>query len=90
MNQNDLLAKIKEYRELKRLAEEATNAADSIADELKAMMTEAGKDKMIVGEYKLSYSDCTRSDLDKKRLEADLGDLSEYTKVTSYKRFSVA
>ena len=86
----ELEAKIKEYREMKRLAEEALAAADSIADEIKAVMTEAGQDKMIVGEYKLSYTDCTRKDLDKKRLKADLGDLSEYTKITMYKRFSVA
>ena len=40
--------------------------------------------------YKLSYADAKRETLDKKRLEADLGDLSEYTKITTYKRFSVA
>lgn len=85
-----MLEKIKEYRELKRLAEEALAAAESIAVEIKAYMSEAGESKMIVGEYKLSYIDAKRETLDKKRLEADLGDLSEYTKVTEYKRFSVA
>lgn len=85
-----MIEKIREYRELKRLAEEAQAAADSIADELKIYMQEAGQERMIVGEYKLSYTDATRETLDKKRLEADLGDLSEYTKITTYKRFSVA
>ncbi|MDR2044246.1 MAG: hypothetical protein LBQ15_07755 [Clostridium sp.] len=80
-----MLEKIKQYHEYKRLAEEA----QAIADELKAAMTERGESKLIVGEYKVSYSDCTRKDLDKKRLEADLSDLSEYTKITSYKRFAV-
>ena len=83
-------AKIKEYREMKRLAEEANAAAESLADELKAAMNEAGESKPIVGEYKLSYTETKRETLDKKRLEADLGDLSEYTKVTTYKRFAVA
>ena len=83
-------AKIKEYREMKRLAEEATAAAESLADELKAAMNEAGESKLVVGEYKLSYTETKRETLDKKRLEADLGDLSEYTKVTTYKRFAVA
>ncbi|MCL2703620.1 MAG: hypothetical protein FWE91_08455 [Defluviitaleaceae bacterium] len=86
----NLQEKIREYREFKRLAEEAQTAADSIADELKAAMQEAGQDKMTIGEYKLSYTEATRETLDKKRLEADLGDLSDYTKVTTYKRFSVA
>jgi predicted phage-related endonuclease len=82
--------KIRQYREFKRLADEAQAAADGIADELKEAMTALGQDKMTVGEYKLSYTDCTRKDLDRGRLENDLGDLSEYMKVTTYKRFSVA
>jgi len=85
-----LEAKIKEYREMKRLAEEAQAAADSLADEIKAAMNEAGESKMIVGEYKLSYTEAKRETLDKKRLEADLGSLAEYTKTTHYKVFKVA
>ena len=85
-----MLERIKEYREYKRMIEELQDLADAIANELKAEMTASGQDKMIVGEYKLSYTDATRETLDKKRLEADLGDLSEYTNVTHYKRFSVA
>jgi len=87
---SNLETRIREYREYKRLAEEAEALADAIADELKAMMNEAGQSKMTVGEYKLSYTKAQRETLDKKRLEADLGDLSEYTKVTSYMRFSVS
>ena len=86
----NLQEKIKEYRELKRMAEEAQAMADAIADELKAEMTAAGQEKMTVGEYKLSSTEAKREILDKKRLEADLGDLSEYNKVTTYKRFQVA
>ena len=85
-----LEARIREYREYKRMIEEMQALADSIADELKAAMTEAGESKMIVGEYKLSYTEATRETLDKKRLEQDLGDLTGYTKVTTYKRFAVA
>jgi len=59
----DLEAKVKEYREMKRLAEEAQAVADAIADELKAAMTEAGETKLIIGEYKLSYTDCMRKDI---------------------------
>lgn len=86
----DMESKIREYREYKRMIEELESITAAIADELKAAMMEAGKDTMIVGEYKLSYTDTTRSTLDRKRLEADLGDLSEYTKITTYKTFRVA
>lgn len=34
---------------------------------------------------KISYKEQERRTLDKKRLTEDLGDLSEYEKVTSYK-----
>ena len=84
-------ARIKEYREYKRMAEEMQNMADSIADELKAAMMDAGRDQMIVGEYKLSYTDCTRKDIDKKRLEAEHKALYDaYLKETAYKRFLVS
>ena len=86
----DMETKIKEYREYKRMIEELETLASAIADKLKAAMAEVGKDKMIIGEYKLSYSDVQRRTLDQKYLEADLGDLSEYMSVTTYKRFSVA
>jgi len=90
MNKNELLSKIKEYREYKRLAEEMQALADELADDIKKIMVEDGKEKMIVGEYKLSYTTQKRETLDKKRLEEDLGDLSEYTKVTQYKVFRIA
>lgn len=86
----DMESKIKEYREYRRMIEELEALSAAIADELEAAMVEAGKEKMIIGEYKLSYSDVQRRTLDQKRLEADLGDLSEYMRVTTYKRFSVA
>ena len=86
----NLESKIREYRELKRMAEEAQAMADAIADELKAEMSAAGQEKLVVGEYRLSYTEAKRETLDKKRLQEDLGDLSEYTKTTHYKVFKVA
>ncbi|GHU43923.1 hypothetical protein FACS1894111_10350 [Clostridia bacterium] len=83
--------RIREYREMKRLAEESQALADAIADELKAAMNEAGESKLIVGEYKLSYTDCTRKDIDKKALAMEHSDIyAAYLKETTYKRFSVA
>jgi len=68
-----LEAKIREYRELKRMAEEAQAMADAIADEIKAAMNEAGESKMVVGEYKLSYTEAKRETLDKKTLARGFG-----------------
>jgi len=83
--------KIRQFREYKRLAEEAEALADSIADELKAAMAEAGQDKMTVGEYKLSYTACTRKDIDKKRLEVEAPTVyAAFLKETTYRRLQVA
>lgn len=91
MTNNEMVTKIKEMREMKRLAEECLSIADSIADELKQMMIEANAEKMIIGEYKLSYTQVSRVDVDKKRLELEQAEIyAEYQKITSYKRFLVS
>ena len=90
MKLQQMESKISEYRKFKREAEEMQAIADSIAAELKAQMEAEGITSAIVGEYKLSYTDAKRESLDKKRLEADLGDLTDYTKTTHYKIFRVA
>ena len=82
--------RIREYREYSRMIEELEALKESIADELKAAMAAAGQEKLIVGEYKLSYTEARRETLDRKRLEADLGDLSAYTKATTFRVFKVA
>ena len=40
--------------------------------------------------YKIKISNCERRTLDAKRLEADLGSLAEYEKVTQYRRLYVS
>lgn len=86
----ELESKIREYKEYARIIEEAQAIRDAIGDELKAMMAAEGVDKLIVGEYKLSYVDVTRTTLNRARLEEKFGDLTEYTNTSTYKRFSVA
>ena len=86
----DLEAKIKEYRNYKRMIDETKKLSDNIAEELKAYMESSGQSTMIIGEYKMHYVDVTRKDLDKKRLEAEHKSLyNAYLKETTHKRFSV-
>jgi len=86
----EIEAKIKEYREYKRLIDETQKLAANIADELKDFMEKSGEISMVVGEYKMHYSDVTRKELDKKRLEAEHKALHDaYLKETTHKRFSV-
>ena len=70
--------------------EETKKLADDIAEELKKVIAESGESTMIIGEYKLNYTDVVRKDLDKKRLEAEHKALYDaYLKESVYKRFSV-
>ena len=84
----DLASRVKAYKMLKIMQEELQSEMDKIKDTIIADMR--GESKMTVEEFKISYADAKRETLDKKRLEADLGDLTEYTKTTVYKVFKVA
>ena len=91
MGTNELTARIKEYREYSRMIEEMEAIKSSIADELKALMVESGQSKMIVGEYKLSYTDVSRTDIDRKRLrEEEEAIFDKYSYSTVYKRFLIS
>ncbi len=89
MSEHELTAKIKELREMQRLAEEAAAIADSIKDEIKAIMGES--EELKVGEYKISWKAVTSSRLDTTALEKDMPELVErFTKTTTTRRFTVA
>lgn len=91
MTTQDMQAKASEYKEYKRMIEEMQSIADSIADELKAAMTEAGETKVIAGQYKITYSEISRKDIDKKRLETEQPEIfTAYQKATSYMRLLVS
>ena len=91
MSQKDLTVKIREYREYHRMIEEMQAIKEAIADELKAYMQEAGESKMIIGEYKLSYTEVKRTEIDKKRFQAENADLyALYSKELAYMRFLVS
>lgn len=85
MTRVELEKKIEEIRRYKTMVEEATSIQKSLEAEVIAYMNENGLTEEVTDSAKITYTEQTRATLDKKRLEADLGDLSEYEKVTSYK-----
>ena len=90
MANTELDSKVKELRELKVMAAEIAEAIEGIQDEIKAEMTALKTDILKGVDWKITWKEYTSSRLDTKRLEADLGDLSEYKKVSSYKRFCLS
>lgn len=89
MNMNDLQKAVDLYRQLKAEKELLEDQLKAAEREIISYMEEHEKQKEVGENFKVSYSDCTRKTLDSKRLEADLGSLDEYRKVTSYKRLTV-
>lgn len=89
MSEHELTAKIKELREMQRLAEEAAAIAETLKDEIKAYMGEA--DELKAGEYKVTWKTITSSRLDTAALKKAMPELVErFTKTTTTRRFTVA
>ena len=85
MTKKELEEKIEEVRKYKAMAEEASNIQKALEQEIISYMNENNLTEEFTDSAKITYKEQTRATLDKKRLEEDLGDLSEYEKVTSYK-----
>ena len=84
MTKQELEVKVQEIRKYRAMAEEAAEIQKSLEAEVITYMVENGLDTKITDTAKITYKSQTRSTLDKKRLEEDLGSLEEYTKVTEY------
>ncbi len=86
---NELEKVIVDYRSLKAMREEIEEALKAAEREIYNYMdaneklTETGKD------FTIKVSTCERRTLDSKRLEADLGSLSEYQRISQYRRLYV-
>lgn len=91
MSTNELTKKIRELKELQALIEQAQAEAETIKDELKALMIETGTDEMNVDVFKIRYSIVKGSRFDTaafKKTHADL--YAQYTRQTETRRFTVA
>ncbi len=86
---NELENVVADYRSLKALKEELEDQIKELEREIIGYMdsneklTETGKD------FSVKLTTCERRTLDSKRLEADLGSLVEYQRVSQYRRLYV-
>lgn len=84
-------AKVKELRELKRMADELAGEIEAIQDEIKAHMTEQDKDTLTGIDWKITWKTVTSKRLDSKALKAAMPDVVEqFTKESTSKRFVLA
>ena len=83
----ELQKAVNDYRSLKAMKEqleaELKEAEKGLIEYLDTneKLTETGND------FTIKVTTCERRTLDTKRLEADLGSLAEYQRVTQYRRF---
>jgi len=86
----DLTEKIKEFKDLKRMSDELQQMVDELADELKAHMIETNQAIVIIGEYKLSYKEHTRTNIKMKSLKEEHEEIfAKYSYITRYRKLLV-
>lgn len=89
MSTNELAAKIREYRELQALIEEAQAEAEAIKDAIKAQMEES--EELRAGEYKVTYKAIKSARIDTAALKKAMPDVAAaFTRETISRRFCVA
>lgn len=91
MSINNMDSKIKELRELRRMADELAVEMESITDSIKRHMDAEGVDTLNGTDWKVTYKAVTSSRLDTTALKKALPDLTaQFTKTTTARRFCIA
>lgn len=91
MTTHEMDSKVRELRELRRMADELAAEMTAIQDELKAAMTAAGTYEYIGMDWRITWNTVTSSRLDTTALKKALPDLvAQFTKETTTRRFCVA
>ena len=85
---NDIITKVQELMELRRMSEELQAEIDVLQEAVKSFM--GSEETMIAGAFKVSYKNVTSSRLDTSALKRDLPNVAAlYTKQTTTRRFTV-
>lgn len=91
MSAHDLDGKIKELRELRRMADELATEIEAITDSIKAEMTARSVDELDGTDWRATWKEVVTSRLDIKAIKKAVPDLVEkFTVTTSSKRFCLA
>lgn len=84
--------KVRELRELRRMAEELQVKMDAITDSLKSHMDEQGVDTLTGADWKVTWKEVTTKRFDKAAMIDRFGQscYDEFCKTITSRRFSVA
>ena len=91
MSISELDMKVKELRELRRMADELAGEIEALQDEIKAHMTEQNTDTLTGTDWKVTWKAVTSNRLDSTALKKELPDIAaRYTKASVSRRFTLA
>ena len=84
----NIISKVEELMELRKLAEELQNQMEAISDEIKAFMGD--EETMMAGCYKVTYKEQVSHRIDSAALKKVLGDaLEDYYKTIITRPFKI-
>lgn len=86
---DELEAIVNEYRSMKVLAEEVNEQVKALEREIIGYLDSNDKLAETGSDFTVKISTCERRTLDSKRLEADLGSLAAYQRISQYRRLYV-
>lgn len=87
MDDIEINKKVKRLCALQQISKQLETVIEELKDEIKSEMTSRGKDTLIGADWKIIFKEHKITRLDKDLLKKDLGDLSKYQKITTYKSF---
>lgn len=80
---------INDYRDMKTLLEEVSEQVKFLEREIIGYLDSNNKVSEIGKDFSVKISTCERRTLDAKTLEADLGSLADYQRISQYRRLYV-
>lgn len=86
---NELEKVVADYRGLKAMKEQLDEELKAVEREIIGYMDTNEKISETGNDFTIKLSTCERRTLDSKRLEADLGSLAEYQRISPYRRLYI-
>lgn len=91
MSTNEMESKIRELRELRRMADEIATEIETLQDAIKSEMTARNTDTLTGTDWKVTWKAVTSKRFDSAAFKKTHGELYEqYTKETTSRRFTLA
>ena len=90
MTTNEMLAKIRELKELKTMSAELDKEITALEDEIKQEMNATNKTEMFIDVFVIRYTPVTTNRFDTNKFKTEHNELYKtYLKQTTSKRFSI-